>query len=237
MANCLCVRKKVVLVLFHELRSNERNKHQNNTRGGAWAVRHESAYIILFLTRIHKWRHNRQSSHIAPVSHSLALRSADDVSIADDVTKPDNYDARTWQVTSNSLDFDFIHSDIHGRSCKNRPLHNVCTQCHVWWGPVTQGVPTWNSPFPRNMEFDIRPEPSISHMRKIICYERVSYERIRSWSFSRLPYNIHCYVLFITVRHPLQQQRTDLLQCTFYSWCCCCLTNGTKLSLCRMIWN
>ena len=30
----------------------------------------------------------------------------------------DNCDANTWQVISNSLDIDFIHGDIHGRSCK-----------------------------------------------------------------------------------------------------------------------
>ena len=35
---------------------------------------------------------------------------------------PDNCDANTWQVISNSLDIDFIHSDIHGRSCKKSPL-------------------------------------------------------------------------------------------------------------------
>ena len=31
---------------------------------------------------------------------------------------PHNCDANTWQVISNSLDIDFIHCDIHGRSCK-----------------------------------------------------------------------------------------------------------------------
>ena len=31
---------------------------------------------------------------------------------------PDICDANTWQVISNSLDIDFIHGDIHGRSCK-----------------------------------------------------------------------------------------------------------------------
>ena len=43
------------------------------------------------------WRHNR-----------LAMTSQ----------WPDNCDANTWQVISNSLDIDFIHGDIHGRSCK-----------------------------------------------------------------------------------------------------------------------
>ena len=47
------------------------------------------------------WRHNR-----------LAMTSQ----------WPDNCDANTWQVISNSLDIDFIHGDIHGRSCKNIPL-------------------------------------------------------------------------------------------------------------------
>ena len=31
---------------------------------------------------------------------------------------PDNCDAITWIVISNSLDIDFIHRDIHSRSCK-----------------------------------------------------------------------------------------------------------------------
>ena len=42
---------------------------------------------------------------------------------------PDNCNAITWLVISNSLDIGFIHSDIHGRSCKNphHPLHtNSC---------------------------------------------------------------------------------------------------------------
>ena len=34
----------------------------------------------------------------------------------------DNCDATTWQVISNSLDIDFMHVDIHGRSCKKLPL-------------------------------------------------------------------------------------------------------------------
>ena len=32
---------------------------------------------------------------------------------------PDNCDAVTWKVISNSLDIDFIYGDIHGRTCKN----------------------------------------------------------------------------------------------------------------------
>ena len=37
--------------LFPELRSNEGNKYQNNTRMSAETGSHESEYIILFLTR------------------------------------------------------------------------------------------------------------------------------------------------------------------------------------------
>ena len=44
------------------------------------------------------WRHNR-----------LAMTSQ----------WPDNCDANTWQMICNSLDIDFFHGDIHGRSCKN----------------------------------------------------------------------------------------------------------------------
>ena len=39
------------LCLFPELRSNEGDYHQDNTRVRAETVLHESAYIILFLTR------------------------------------------------------------------------------------------------------------------------------------------------------------------------------------------
>ena len=44
---------------------------------------------------------------------------------------PNNCDANTWQVISNSLDIDFINGNIHGRSCKNfhfpGPLCGVST--------------------------------------------------------------------------------------------------------------
>ena len=69
--------------LFPELRSNEGNKYQNNTRVSAETVRHESTYIILFLTRHnesinhYKWR----DLHIAPVSHSFGCPSADDATV------------------------------------------------------------------------------------------------------------------------------------------------------------
>ena len=47
----ICAHERVILVLFHELRTNEGNKHKNNTRVSAQTVRHESTCIILFLAR------------------------------------------------------------------------------------------------------------------------------------------------------------------------------------------
>ena len=44
-------REGYFLCLFPELRNNKENEHKNNTRVSAETVRHESTYIILFLTR------------------------------------------------------------------------------------------------------------------------------------------------------------------------------------------
>ena len=42
---------------------------------------------------------------------------------------PDSCDAITWIVISNSLDIDFIHGDIHDRSCKN--IQWVCVRLWI----------------------------------------------------------------------------------------------------------
>ena len=112
--------------LFPELRSNEGNKYQNNTRVSAETVRHESTYIISFLTRhnesINEYKTTR-FTHRPRVSlarfsfcwwrhHRLLMTSQ----------WPDNCDAITWIMISNSLDIDYIHGDIHGQSCKNETL-------------------------------------------------------------------------------------------------------------------
>ena len=73
------------------------------------------------------WRHNR-----------LAITSQ----------WPGNSNANTWQVISNSLDIDFIHGDIHGRSCKNvwlSPTNKSCDLCsHIFLGCFTgTGVIIW----------------------------------------------------------------------------------------------
>ena len=61
------------LCLFPELRSKEGNKHKNNTRVGAETVRHESTYIILFLTWHNKfisdYKNDNLYTVIIPVPH------------------------------------------------------------------------------------------------------------------------------------------------------------------------
>ena len=113
--------------LFPELHSNEGNKHQNNTRVSALTVRHKSTHIILFLTR-HNESINDAKKEDLHTSSPCLTRSLYVLLMTSQMTHnrlamtsqwPDNYDANTWQVISNSLDIDFIHYDIHGRSCKN----------------------------------------------------------------------------------------------------------------------
>ena len=67
--------------LFPQLRSNEGNKHQNNTPVSAETVRHESTYIILFLTRHNESINEDQNGDLYTSSQCLSFRSADDVSI------------------------------------------------------------------------------------------------------------------------------------------------------------
>ena len=44
---------------------------------------------------------------------------------------PHNYVMITWSVISNSWDIDFIHGDIHGRSCKKICLL-MLTYLYIW---------------------------------------------------------------------------------------------------------
>ena len=66
--------RRLFWCLFPELRSNEGNKYQNNTRVSAETVRHESAYIILFRTR-----HNESINDYK--NTGFTHRSADNVTI------------------------------------------------------------------------------------------------------------------------------------------------------------
>ena len=123
--------------LFPELRCKKGNKYHNNTGVSPEIVCHESTYIILFLTRqngsindnnkntifTHRlrvsldrfsscwWRHNR----LVMTSQLL-----------------DNCDAITRIVRFISLDIDFIHSDIHGRSCKKYIIMYSYGELHVF---------------------------------------------------------------------------------------------------------
>ena len=49
--NCFSTHKRVILVFISWVAKQRGNKCQSNTRVGAEIVRHESGYIILFLTR------------------------------------------------------------------------------------------------------------------------------------------------------------------------------------------
>ena len=87
--NCFCAHERVILVFI--------------SRVSAEIVCHDSTYIrpinddphtlTMFLTR---------------PDHILQMTSQ----------SPDNCDASTWKVISNSLDTGYIHGDIHGWSCK-----------------------------------------------------------------------------------------------------------------------
>ena len=114
--------------LFPELRSNEGNKHQNNARVSPQTVHQRVHTLFYFLHDITNAEITIKTTifthrpRISLAQFSLLITSQ---SIADLMTSqwPDKCDAITWIVISNSLDIDFIHGDIHGRSCKKTHIH------------------------------------------------------------------------------------------------------------------
>ena len=118
----LYAHERVILVFISRV-AQFGNKHQkNNPRVSAETVRHESTYIIVLLTRHNESIHDDRTrifTHRPRVSlarctfcwwrHNRLVMTS---------KWPDNCDANTWQVISNSLDIDFIHGDIHDQSCK-----------------------------------------------------------------------------------------------------------------------
>ena len=76
--------------LFPSLLCNEGNKHQNNTRVSAETVRHESTYIILYLTRHNESINDSKNDDVYTSSpcftHSVFVLLMTSQSIADDVT-------------------------------------------------------------------------------------------------------------------------------------------------------
>ena len=108
--------------LFPELRSNSGNKYQNNTRVSAETVRHESTYIILFLSRHNESINDDKNDNLFTLSRASLVQFSfywwRHNQLLMTSQWPDNCDTITWIVISNSLDIDFIHGNIHGRSCK-----------------------------------------------------------------------------------------------------------------------
>ena len=98
-------------------------KYQNNTRVSADTVRHESTYIILFLTRHNESINEDENTifthhpHVSLARFSFCWWRPNRLLMTSQW--PDICDAITWIVISYSLDIDFIQADIHGRSCKN----------------------------------------------------------------------------------------------------------------------
>ena len=100
--------------------------------GHQWAHKH-------FVTRVHIWLyflHDKMNPkmtlktrifthhpHVSLARFALCWR------LAMMSQWPDLCDADTWQMISNSLDIDFIHGDIHERSCKN--MKHWCTQSWI----------------------------------------------------------------------------------------------------------
>ena len=130
--------------LFPELWSNEANDYQNNTWVKTEMVHQQSIHIILFLTQHNEFINAIKTmilTHLSRVSlaqfsfcwcHNRLLRTS---------YWPENRDAIMWIMISNSLDIDFIHSNIHSRLCKNvcfpisfdikHPLFATCSNV-VW---------------------------------------------------------------------------------------------------------
>ena len=75
--------------LFPELRSNEGNKYQNNTRVSTETARHESTYIILCLTRLNESINDDKNDDLyasSPIARSVFILLMTSQLIADDVT-------------------------------------------------------------------------------------------------------------------------------------------------------
>ena len=117
--------------LFPELRSNEGNKHKITLE---WTQRqfvtrvHTLSYTLHDITNVSMTIKTTIFTHRPRVSlvrfsfcwwrHNWLLMTSQ---------WPDNCDSVTYIVISNSLDIDFIHGDIHGRSCKK-----LCTCIYIY---------------------------------------------------------------------------------------------------------
>ena len=119
----------------------------------AETVCHKRTYIILFLRRHNKSINDDKSTiftHSPRVSfvwflfcwwhHNRLLMTSQ---------WPHNCDRITWVVIFNLLDINFIHSDIHSRSCRKtiHPYHNFNTEVSPWksdYIPNNNGCDYWS---------------------------------------------------------------------------------------------
>ena len=108
-ANCLCAHDILLWEIDNKITLSERINYSSQE------------YIHYFISytayRIHKWRWNDDIHTSFPcLSRSLYVLLITSQSIGDDVTMT----RQLWRdyVISNYTDVDFIHGDIHGRSCK-----------------------------------------------------------------------------------------------------------------------
>ena len=77
------LKRGIFWCLFPELQSNEGNEHQNNSLVSAWTVRHKSTNITLFPIPHNECINDdkKDDLHTSSLCLSLALRSADDVTV------------------------------------------------------------------------------------------------------------------------------------------------------------
>ena len=144
---------------------------------------YRALFVLRFCTSI-----KRRSLHIVPVSHSIAFRSTDDVTIDLLMTSqwPDKCDAITWIVISNSLDIDF-HGNIHGRSYKEDVQTINLSYIHSRKFSSTASRPSWHT------EAETKRAPFVDLFQiyflvwKILCVESNG--------------NKNCFYVYLTSQH------------------------------------
>ena len=96
--------------------------YQNNIRVSAETVRHDSTCVVSFLAR-HNGLINDDTTSTFTHRPRVSLARLSSCWWRQNrwlmtSQRPHNCDATTWIVISSSLDINFIHGDIHDRSCK-----------------------------------------------------------------------------------------------------------------------
>ena len=109
---------------------------------------------------------------------------------------PDSCDAITWIMISNSLDIDFIHGDIHGRSCKNISIQHSLSQGQfhgMQW--FTDWFPARHISVSCFISFEVNPMENAI----VTTYDRwwqelviLRDEILQSWLLLALPHSLPC---------------------------------------------